>query len=153
MYIKRQREVSLCQGTSFRYTGSKSTAHREKDESINMPKKASIQQRIRVGEAKSCDSHSQGRVHCTSVTKRNANLFWKSRQHCLALGSSLLGFRISFMILLDEALPLLNCVALHVSPRPAWENTGYLHGCCGYSTPLEKQEDRKRPARSDLQST
>ena len=58
MYIKRQREVSLCQGTSFRYTGSKSTAYREKNESINMPRKASIQQRIRMGEVKSCDLQS-----------------------------------------------------------------------------------------------
>ena len=121
MYIKRQGEVSLRQGTCFRYTRSKFTAYREKDGSINMPRKASIQQRIRMGEAKSCDLHIQGRVHHTSVTESNACLFWKQRQHCLALGSSLLGFRISFMILLDEALPLLNCLVLHVSPWPAWE--------------------------------
>lgn len=52
-HIKRWREVSLCQGTSFRYTGSKFSTYREKAEDINMPRKASIQQKIRIGEAKS----------------------------------------------------------------------------------------------------
>lgn len=57
------------------------------------------------------------------------------------------------MILLDETLPLLDFVALHMTPRRAWENPGYLHGHCGYWAPLEEQQDRRCQARSDLQST
>lgn len=51
--IKRWREGSLCQGASFRCTGSKFSTYREKAEDINMPRKATSHQRIRTGQEKS----------------------------------------------------------------------------------------------------